>query len=433
MFRIILLGTLFSFVTTSCRDHKIKPERGEFPRKPVKIVVPFGPGGDSDTFTRIIQKSVEDHDLLPTPLVVINVPGAGGTIGSRRVRNAAPDGHMILNLHEGIFTSKYAGRVTYGPEAFQPIAATAESHLVICVRNDSPFQELNGLLKAAAEKPDSILFGMAPGTPTHFAGRRLESAGGETKFRMVPSGGGSKRRHDLIGKHIDVTPFSLSEFIGFKGSGMRAIGYLGPERHPALPDVPTGRELGYNVVMPHVHYWWAPKSTPPAVIEQIADMLEAAMTTDYVRKKLAETKTAPLFLRGNELDAHLAAREEEFQNVALVQYQGLPDPAVPILVLVLGTGIWVLVRSFTKKEENREPPFDWRQSSLTLVILACYLLSMQVIDLPYPIATMIFIPVLAVAIGARSPHAILKVTGAGIAISWGSFFIFTKFLVIDLP
>ena len=433
MFRIILLGTLFSFVTTSCQDHKIKPERGEFPRKPVKIVVPFGPGGDSDTFTRIIQKSVEDHDLLPTPLVVINVPGAGGTIGSRRVRNAAPDGHMILNLHEGIFTSKYAGRVTYGPEAFQPIAATAESHLVICVRNDSPFQELNGLLKAAAEKPDSILFGMAPGTPTHFAGRRLESAGGETKFRMVPSGGGSKRRHDLIGKHIDVTPFSLSEFIGFKGSGIRAIGYLGPERHPDLPDVSTGRELGYNVVMPHVHYWWAPKSTPPAVIGQIADMLEAAMTTDYVRKKLAETKTAPLFLRGNELDAHLAAREEEFQDVALVQYQGLPDPAVPILVLVLGTGVWVLVRSFTKKEKNREPPFDWRQSSLTLVILAGYLLSMQVIDLPYPIATMIFIPVLAVAIGARSPHAILKVTGAGIAISWGSFFIFTKFLVIDLP
>jgi len=162
-------------------------------------------------------------------------------------------------------------------------------------------------------------------------------------------------------------------------------------------------------------------------------MLEAAMKTDYVRKKLAETKTAPIFLRGNELDAHLAAREEEFQDVALVQYQGLPDPAVPILVLVLGTGVWVLVRSFTKKEENREPPFDWRQSSLTLVILACYLLSMQVIDLPYPIATMIFIPVLAVAIGARSPHAILKVTGAGIAISWGSFFIFTKFLVIDLP
>ncbi|MDB4586404.1 hypothetical protein N9114_01525, partial [Akkermansiaceae bacterium] len=83
MFRIILLGTLLSFVTTSCQDHEIKPISGEFPRKPVKIVVPFGPGGDSDTFTRIIQKSVEDHDLLPEPLVVVNVPGAGGTIGSR--------------------------------------------------------------------------------------------------------------------------------------------------------------------------------------------------------------------------------------------------------------------------------------------------------------------------------------------------------------
>ena len=433
MFRTILLGALFGFVTTSCHDDEVNSGSAEFPRKPLKIVVPFGPGGDSDTFTRIIQKSVEDHDLLPEPLVVVNVPGAGGTIGSRRVRNAAPDGHTILNLHEGIFTSKYAGRVTYGPEAFQPIAATAESNLVICVRDDSPFQQLNGLLKAAAENPDSILFGMAPGTPTHFAGRRLESAGGETKFRMVPSGGGSKRRHDLIGKHIDVTPFSLSEFIGFEGSGVRAIGYLGPERHPALPNVPTGRELGYNVVMPHVHYWWAPKSTPTAAVERIADMLEAAMTTDYVREKLAETKTAPLFLRGNELDAHLAAREGEFQDIALVQYRGLPDPVVPMLVSILGIGIWVLFQASTNKKENSDLPFDWRHGALTLAILSGYLLSMQVIDLPYPIATMIFIPVLAAAIGARSPRAILKVTGAGIAIAWGSFFIFTKFLVVDLP
>ena len=433
MFRTILLGALLAFATSSCHEAESNSAREEFPRKPVKILVPFGPGGDSDTFTRIIQKAVEDHDLLPEPLVVVNVPGAGGTIGSRRVRNAAPDGHMILNLHEGILTSKYAGRVTYGPEAFRPIAATAESNLVICVRDDSPFQKLDDLLQAAAEKPDSILFGMAPGTPTHFAGRRLESADGKSKFRMVPSGGGSKRRHDLVGKHIDATPFSLSEFVGFEDGGVRAIGYLAPERHPSLPNVPTARELGYDVVMPHVHYWWAPKSTPDAAVERIADMLEAAMATDYVRGKLAETKTGPLFLRGKELEDHLAAREGEFQDVALVQYQGLPDPVIPVLVLIFAIGGWVVFRSFTNQDEDNETSFDWRHASLTLAILAAYLISMQWIEIPYPIATMIFIPALAMAVGARSPGVILKVTGAGIAIAWGSFFIFTKLLVIDLP
>jgi tripartite-type tricarboxylate transporter receptor subunit TctC len=435
--RTILLGVLLGLTTTSCKEAEAEAEADKandgFPRKPVKIVVPFGPGGDSDTFTRIIQKAVEDHDLLPEPLVVVNVPGAGGTIGSRRVRNAAPDGHTILNLHEGIFTSKYAGRVTYGPEAFRPIAATAESNLVICVRDDSRFQQLDDLLKAAAEKPDSILFGMAPGTPTHFAGRRLESAGGKARFRMVPSGGGSKRRHDLIGKHIDVTPFSLSEFIGFEGSGVRAIGYLAAERHPSLREVPTARELGYDVVMPHVHYWWAPKSTPDAVIKRIADMLEAAIATDYVRGKLAETKTEPLFLRDKELEAHLASREGEFQDVALVQYEGLPDPVGPVIVLILAIGTWISVRGFNNKEANKDSPFDWRHALLTLAILTGYLISMQWLNIPYPIATMIFIPVLAMATGARSPGTILKITGIGIATAWGCFFIFTKFLVIDLP
>lgn len=433
MIRLLLLGTLLGFATTSCQEAEPESAKDDFPRKPVKIIVPFGPGGDSDTFTRIIQKAVEDHDLLSEPLVVVNVPGAGGTIGSRRVRNAAPDGYTILNLHEGILTSKYSGRVTYGPEAFRPIAATAESNLVICVRDDSPFQQLDDLLKAASEKPDSILFGMAPGTPTHFAGRRLESAGGGSKFRIVPSGGGSKRRHDLVGKHIDVTPFSLAEFIGFEGGGIRAIAYLAPDRHPSLPDVPTARELGHDVVMPHVHYWWAPKSTPDAAIERLADMLEAAMATDYVRGKLAETKTKPLFLRGKELEAHLAARENEFQDIALVHYQGLPDPVVPVLALVCAIGAGLVFRHLTTRKESDEPAFDWKHGALTLAILAGYLTSMQWAKIPYPIATMIFIPVLAIAVGARSPRAILKVTVAGIAIAWACFFIFTKLLIIDLP
>lgn len=433
MFRTILTGILLAFATISCRESVVDSAGDDFPRKPVKIVVPFGPGGDSDTFTRIIQKAVEDNNLLSKPLVAVNVPGAGGSIGSRRVRNASPDGHMILNLHEGIFTSKYSGRVTYGPEAFRPIAATAESNLVICVRGDSPFLKLDDLLKAAAEKPDTILFGMAPGTPTHFAGRRLENAGGKTKFRMVPSGGGSKRRHDLVGKHIDATPFSLSEFIGYKGGGIRAIGYLAPNRHPSLSNVPTALELGYNVVIPHVHYWWAPKSTPDAAIERIADMLEAAMATDYVRGKLAETKTKPFFLRGKELQIHLAAREEEFQDVALVQYQALPDPVIPVLILILVISVWIIVRYFKEHDESNEAAFNWRHATLTLAILSGYLLSMQWIGIPYPIATMIFIPALAVAVGARSPLAIVKITGTGIAIAWGCFFIFTKLLVIDLP
>lgn len=432
-----LLKSVFSIVAialvlTSCDDGRELSE-GVFPRKPIKVVVPFGPGGDSDTFARIMQKTIRDHELLPEPLVILNVPGAGGTIGSRRVRDAAPDGYTILNLHEGILTSKYAGRVSYGPEAFRPIAGTAMSNLVICVREDSPFENLRDVLEAAAEKPDAILFGMAQGTPTHFAGRRLEKAGGEVRFRMVASGGGAKRRNDLVGEHVDVTPFSLPEYMGFEESGVRAVAYLAAERHPELPEVPTARELGYEVVMPHVHYWWAPKSTPDAAVEKIADVLEAAMKTDYLRGKLAETKTEPLFLRGAALEKHLAEREGEFQDIALVSYEGLPDPVMPMLVIVVVLGGVIAFRWFKGRVSSVNTPVVWRHGALSCLVLTLYVISMQVAGVSYVFATMAFIPALAFMGGARSKRSIATVTVLGMVLASACFFIFTKVLVIDLP
>lgn len=432
---LLLLALGVILISTSCDqrgDDGGGSERG-YPRKPVKVVVPFGPGGDSDTFARIMQKTIRDHELMPEPLVILNVPGAGGTIGSRRVRDAAPDGYTLLNLHEGIFTSKYAGRVSYGPEAFRPIAATALSNLVICVREDSPFESLGDLLKSAAEKPDAILFGMAQGTPTHFAGRRLEKAGGASSFRMVASGGGAKRRNDLVGKHIDVTPFSLAEYMGFKDGGVRAIAYLSVERHPDLPKVPTALESGYDVVMPHIHYWWAPKGTPDQVVEKMADVLEAAMKTDYLQGKLAESKTEPLFLRGEELKTHLVERDGEFRDVGLVAYQGLPDPVIPVLSIVLLLSAGLAFRWWKSRSAGEEQPILWKHGVASGGVLVGYLLLMQVAGLSYIVATIVFIPALAYVYGARSPKSLAVVALLTVLLSCTCFFIFTKVLVIDLP
>jgi len=245
---------VFTLAMSACRqgDGEAVATADRFPRKPLKVVVPFPAGGGSDTFTRIMQKAIRDANLLPQPMVVINVPGAGGTVGSRRVRDAKPDGYTILNLHEGIFSSKYSGRVPFGPEAFRPIAATGQSALVIYVQEDSPYRSLKDLMEAATKNPDRVLFGMAQGTPTHFAGRKLELAAGEAKFRFVASGGGSKRFNDLIGGHLDATPFSMAEYTSFAEGGVRALASLASERHPDLPNLPTAREDGYEVVMTHV-------------------------------------------------------------------------------------------------------------------------------------------------------------------------------------
>lgn len=101
---------LVSLLPAGCAYDDLPESTGEWPRRPVKVVVPFGAGGGSDTFARIVQRAVRDQHLLPQPLVIINVPGAGATIGSRRVKDARPDGYTLLMLHEAILTAKYSGQ-----------------------------------------------------------------------------------------------------------------------------------------------------------------------------------------------------------------------------------------------------------------------------------------------------------------------------------
>ena len=125
---------------SSCGDD---PD-AEFPRKPIEVIVPFKEGGSSMNTARPIQFSIqEDPSISPQPLAILPIPGAGGTVGSLRVKNARPDGYTILNLHDGIITQKYVvGGAEYGPEAFTPIAATSEATSVLCVGPGSRFETL---------------------------------------------------------------------------------------------------------------------------------------------------------------------------------------------------------------------------------------------------------------------------------------------------
>ena len=139
-----VLGFACVLGVASCRKEPAGESgaESEFPRKPVKVIVPFPAGGGSDTFSRIIQKAVRDESASAAADGRDQCPRRRvGRSGSRRVRDAPADGYTILNLHEGILSSKYSGRVPYGPEAFRPIAATGQSALVVCVREDSPLSD----------------------------------------------------------------------------------------------------------------------------------------------------------------------------------------------------------------------------------------------------------------------------------------------------
>lgn len=431
----------FIITLAGCNDSE-SSRSTQYPQKNIKLIVPFSAGGGSDTFARIVQESIQEKQLLSKPLVVVNVSGAGGTIGSRRVKNARPDGYTLLLLHEGILTAKYAGKVGYGPEAFTPIAGTGRSPLAICVDEDSPFRTLADLVSAAKEKPDSVLFSCNIGTPSHFTGLMIENATPGTKFRYVNAGDGAKRFAGLQGGHTDVTAISLAEYSKFKEAGLRSLAILSTTRHPDEPEVLTAIEQGYDVVASGMQFWWAPKGTSEDKISYLVDLLKEAMQDSKLNSRLSQLKIEPVFLEGEELQADLADRSTRIAQVSLRPTIDLPN--IP-LITAIATGCVLFYLLFqgvvlrTQKNKNRsdsEPKISgqqWLEVLIILTVTCFYIGVMQWRIIEYRIATLLFILAIGLLLLPPKLKSRLTLLGTALVLSFGLHFVFTHVVVIDLP
>ncbi len=410
-----------------------------FPVRPVKVIVPFAAGGGSDSFVRIVQKVVQEEKLLPHPLVVLNVPGAGGTIGSRKAKDAESDGYTILCLHEGILTAKYAGNADFGPEAFEPIAGTGDIGILVAVSGDSPYQDLTSLMKDATDRPDEIVFSTNIGSPSHYVGLMLENLKSGAKFRYTQTGGGAKRFAALVGGHIDVTVFSLAEYSQFKGSGIRALALCAETRHPSWPEMPTAIEQGFDVVRGNTHFWWAPKGTPKDRIQYLSEVLRKAMESVDLQEKLKTMHTDPVFLAGGELANSLAKRERDIASVSGRKTGKLPDfPKLTLLAVGFLAGIVMLQNyrvSPEAKEDSEKQEYPKRPGLAVgcIALTALYLTLMQAGLAGFRTATIAYIFAVG-ALLAKGNWRMLPVLGmAALVLGIGLHYVFTKVLVIDLP
>jgi len=303
----------------------------EFPEKEITVIVPFAAGGGSDVFVRIFQEAIRKNKLCPHPIVVKNVPGAGGTIGSRRALHAKPDGHTILCLHEGIFTAEHYGTATWGPSDFEPIAATGQSGVVVAVREDSRFMSLKELMGEAALKKDTLVFGTNLGAPNHYSALFLEKGKPGAKFRFTQTGGGADRLNQLKGGHVDLTGFSVAEYEQFKSAGIRALAVLSEEREPSIPNLPTAKEQGVNAIHGLMQFWWAPKGTPPERLAYLENLLRETMATETVQERLSNLHVDPVFRVGEPLQETIDMRRNNLEGIQ-VEKPSMP----PIQWLILG-------------------------------------------------------------------------------------------------
>jgi tripartite-type tricarboxylate transporter receptor subunit TctC len=297
------------------------PTAAQYPDKPIRVIVPFSPGNNVDQIVRIFKKAIEDNKFLPQPLVVVNVDGASGTVGSRRVKDAEPDGYTFLALHQTILTTAALGRVEYGAEAFESVAGTASECTVTTVAQGAPYKSLADLLKSAQSTPNTLVHAANIGAVSHMIGVMLQGSRPGASFRFVQTGGGPENFAALKGGHVATSVFTTSEYLRYKDGGIRALAYLGPERHPLLKDLPTAREQGFDVSFCIQIWWWAPKGTPRDRIDTFAAALEKAAKTPYAIEALEKIANVPSFAKGDALRKLIAEYDANIRKVVPLMKQ----------------------------------------------------------------------------------------------------------------
>jgi tripartite-type tricarboxylate transporter receptor subunit TctC len=310
--------------------------QGDYPSKPITVIVPFAAGGGSDVFVRIFQNAIRKNDLCPQPIVIKNIAGAGGTIGSRTARNAKPDGHTILCLHDGIYTAEHYGNADWGPDDFEPIAATGRSGVVVAVEEDSPYSTLHELMEDARDRPYQLVYGTNLGAPNHYSALFLQNGKSGAKFRFTQTGGGAKRLAQLKGGHIDLTGFSIAEYQQFKDAGIKALASLGEQRESSFSNLTTALEQDVQATHDLVQFWWAPKDTPPDRIAYLQNMLSQAMGTKEIKESFENLHMDPVIQVGQDLLKTIADRSQKLEGITIEKPTALP----PLEWIILGiTGI----------------------------------------------------------------------------------------------
>jgi len=299
----------------------------DWPEKPVRVIVPFQAGGTSDQVARTYQRAIEENEILEQPVTVIN-QGGHYSIGARRVMEAEPDGHTFLLIHIALMGGEGSGAMDFGWRDFAPVAATGQFCLSPMVRKDSGIDSVEALLETAAERADEgdpLIFGANLGAINHMAGILVQNQHPEAEFRFVQIGGGTANFTALTGAQTNVTVLSAAEVLNFTrlpdGSEdpeaqIKPLAYTGPERSEHLPELPTMKELGYDMEFCIDNWWFAPKDTSEEAIQGMAEALREAQQTDRVKQFEEERAFGSVFLSGEELQNSLEATWERIEPIA---------------------------------------------------------------------------------------------------------------------
>jgi len=291
--------------------------QSDYPNRPVTMIVPFPPGGVADITARPVAEAMGRY--LQHPVVVENKAGAGGGVGMQYVSRAKPDGYTVLLALSSISIIPEADKVLGRDPMYQlnqlvPIARFTADPTVLAVRADAPWKSAKEFLDAAKQAPGAIPYGSSGNYGTMHVPMEMLNASAGVKMLHVPFTGAGPAVVALLGGQVQALSTGPSSIMGhYKGGKVRVLATWGESRHPALPDVPTLKELGYDAQFSQWTGLFVPAGTPEPVIAKLREAAKFAVEDAAFKAALAKVETPvqyldqPQFRSFWDTDAHKLA------------------------------------------------------------------------------------------------------------------------------
>jgi putative tricarboxylic transport membrane protein len=309
-FTMVICGILATLAATAA------PAQG-FPSRPLEFVVHVNPGGGTDVFARLMIEILTREKLVTQPMVVATRTGGAGTVAFNYVKSKRGDPHTILTIATGSFlTATARPDLDLGPEHFTPLAFFARDPQGVMVLATSPWRSFKDLIAHARREPEAIVCAVTSATGT---GRqtlwRIERATG-AKFKFVTFKAGSEAVLSVLGGHVPFTTENVSEaWPHVEAKKLRVLAVTTEKRMPALPDVPTLTELGYNVQIGTGRGFGMPAGVPKEAVSAMEAILQkahrSAMWREYAERNMYEDR----WMGSEEFTRYLAeqrAAQREF-------------------------------------------------------------------------------------------------------------------------
>jgi tripartite-type tricarboxylate transporter receptor subunit TctC len=292
----------------------------QFPSKPIRIVVPYTPGGGADTTARLIAPKLQD--ALGQTVVIDNKPGAGGTIGDDAVAKAAPDGHTLLigAFAHAVNPSLMPKMPFRTPDDFAPVSLLVTVPELLVVTPTFPAKTVAELVAMAKAEPGKLSYASSGnGSAQHLAAELFKLRTG-TDIQHVPYKGGSLAVADVAAGHVPFYFGNMSAALPQARAGrVRALAVTSPQRSPAAPEVPTLAEAGVSGC--EISEWnalLAPAGTPPATIERLHADIAKILATEEIKAKFADLGAQPIGSTPAELAAFLGGEMAKWAEVVKV-------------------------------------------------------------------------------------------------------------------